>query len=109
MQRSPLRRCLLLRSGLRRAQLAIMTRAFVAIGADTWARVGATEGFEQDEDTGSATTLGRGERERKWDSRPASTLGAENVASKITSCRTKSASRTMRAHRREETDARHST
>eukprot|EP00965_Chrysotila_dentata_P105139 3472390-Pleurochrysis_carterae.AAC.2 len=95
MQRLPSRRCLLLRSGLRRAQLAIMTRAFVAIGADTRARVGASG---QDDGNVLATTVGRDEHERKWDSRPASTLGAENVASKITSCRMKSASRTMRAH-----------
>eukprot|EP00965_Chrysotila_dentata_P091452 3019690-Pleurochrysis_carterae.AAC.2 len=76
MQRLPLRRCLLLRSGLRRAQLAIMTRAFVAIGADIRARVGASG---QDEGNGLATTLGRDGRERKRDSRPVSTLGAENV------------------------------
>eukprot|EP00965_Chrysotila_dentata_P024203 801879-Pleurochrysis_carterae.AAC.2 len=86
-----------------------MTRAFVAIGADTRPRVDIVEGFEHDEGNVPVATLGRDERDNKWDSRPASTLGAENVASKITSCRMKSASRTMRAHRREEIDERRST
>eukprot|EP00965_Chrysotila_dentata_P169818 5605508-Pleurochrysis_carterae.AAC.1 len=85
MQRSPLRRCLLLRSGFLRAQPAIMTRAFVAIGADTRPRVDVLEGFEHDEGNVSVATLDRDERDNKWDSRSASTFGAENVAAKITS------------------------
>eukprot|EP00965_Chrysotila_dentata_P185250 6114898-Pleurochrysis_carterae.AAC.1 len=79
IQRSPFRRCLLRRSGLRRAQLAIMTRAFVASGADMLENVGVTAGFGQDEANASAAS-GCGAHESKWHSCPASTLGAENVA-----------------------------
>eukprot|EP00965_Chrysotila_dentata_P089336 2950139-Pleurochrysis_carterae.AAC.1 len=87
-----------------------MTHAFVAIGADTRPRVDVAEGFEPDEGNAPVAALGRDERDIKWDSRPASTFGAEmNAASKITSCRMKSASRTMRAHRREEIDERRNT
>eukprot|EP00965_Chrysotila_dentata_P023845 789823-Pleurochrysis_carterae.AAC.2 len=105
MQRLPSRRCLLLRSGLRRAQLAIMTRAFVAIGADIRERVGASGRVEGN---AVAAAFGRDGRERRRDSCPASTLGAENAASKIMSCRKKSASRAMRAHWSEEADVRRS-
>eukprot|EP00965_Chrysotila_dentata_P044758 1488005-Pleurochrysis_carterae.AAC.1 len=49
IQRCPLCRCSLLRSGIRRALLAIMTRAFVAIGADMRPRVGIADGIETGE------------------------------------------------------------
>eukprot|EP00965_Chrysotila_dentata_P104125 3438505-Pleurochrysis_carterae.AAC.1 len=80
MMRSPFRRCLLRRSGLRRAQLAIKARALVAIGADISENVGAIAGTGQDEVNASAASC-CGERVSKRYSRPAITLGAENVAS----------------------------
>eukprot|EP00965_Chrysotila_dentata_P009621 312875-Pleurochrysis_carterae.AAC.1 len=80
IRRSPFRRCLLRRSGLRRALLAIMARAFVANGADTLGNVGATAGSRQRCANASATS-GCGGRKNKWCSCPTSTLGAENAAS----------------------------
>eukprot|EP00965_Chrysotila_dentata_P226364 6195363-Pleurochrysis_carterae.AAC.7 len=68
-----------------------MTRAFVANGADKRPRVADTRGFESGD---GVTPLGRVQQGMKWNSCPASTLGAENAASKITSCRPRSASRT---------------
>eukprot|EP00965_Chrysotila_dentata_P143675 4747397-Pleurochrysis_carterae.AAC.1 len=80
MRRSPFRRCLLRRSGLRRVLLAIRTRAFVAIGADMSENVGAIEGTGQDGTNASVASC-CGDRVSKRCNCPAIALGAENVAS----------------------------
>eukprot|EP00965_Chrysotila_dentata_P067590 2236932-Pleurochrysis_carterae.AAC.1 len=80
MQRSPFCRCLLRRSGLRRALLAINTRALVAIAVGMSEDVGATAGTGEG---GTSVTAApkRGGRTSRRHSRSAITLGAENAAS----------------------------
>eukprot|EP00965_Chrysotila_dentata_P066314 2195478-Pleurochrysis_carterae.AAC.1 len=105
MQRSPFCRCLLRRSGLRRALLAINTRALVDIAAGTSEDVGAFAGTGEE---GTSVTVApkRGDCTSRRYSRPAIILGAENATSKITSWTMKSNSSTIRARNREERNAR---